>query len=120
MDGVFFAMMLEKSQSETKKNLEYYILYYTYHNLNIPFDCRTICFAISGLGYQKNYVAMTLSRLKKMRYISEPKLGIYLMNEENFEIIKTTNPEFAKELKLKLVYDKTVSCQKSTCMEYLH
>ena len=107
--------MLVKSQSETKKNLEYYILYYIYHNLNIPFDCKTICFAISGLGYHKNYVAMTLSKLKKMRYISEPRLGIYVMTDESFEIIQTTNPEFAKEIKSKLMYDKTVSCQKSSC-----
>ena len=108
-------MMLQKSQSETKKNLEYYVLYYTYHNLNIPFDCRTICFAISDIGYQKNYVAMTLSRLKKMRYISEPKLGIYVMNETSFEIIQTTNPELAKEIKSKLMYDKSVNCQQSSC-----
>lgn len=57
---------------------------------------------------------MTLSKLKRMRYISEPRLGIYVMNRESFEIIQTTNPEFAKEIKSKLVYDKTVSCQKSS------
>jgi len=107
-------MMLQRSVNESRKNLEFYILYYTYHNLNIPFDCKTICFAINGLGYQKNYVAMTLSKLKRMRYISEPRLGIYVMNRESFEIIQTTNPEFAKEIKSKLVYDKTVSCQKSS------
>ncbi len=106
--------MLQRSVNESRKNLEFYILYYTYHNLNIPFDCKTICFAINGLGYQKNYVAMTLSKLKRMRYISEPRLGIYVMNRESFEIIQTTNPEFAKEIKSKLVYDKTVSCQKSS------
>lgn len=107
-------MMSVKPVIETKKNLEFYILYFTYHNLNIPFDCKTICYAINGLGYQKNYVAMTLSKLKRMRYISEPRLGIYVMNEESFEIIQTTNPEFAKEIKSKLMYDKTVSCQKSS------
>ncbi len=113
--GDFFAMMLIHPKNELKKNLEFYILYYTYHNLNIPFDCKTICFAIESIGYQKNYVAMTLSKLKKMRYISEPKLGIYVMDETSFEIIQTTNPELAKEIKSKLIYDKSVNCQQSSC-----
>jgi len=112
--GDFFDMMLIHPKNQIKRNLEFYILYYTYHNLNIPFDCKTICFAIRGLGYQKNYVAMCLSRLVKMRYISEPKLGIYLMDKESIEIIQTTNPELSKEIKSKLMYDKTVSCPKSS------
>jgi len=112
--GVFFDMMLIKEESETRKKLEYYILYYTYHNINIPFDCKTIYFAIESLGYQKNYVAMTLSKLVQRRYLTEPQLGIYVMTKDSFEIIQTTNPDFAKQIKSRLKYDKTVKCQNSS------
>jgi len=106
--------MLVKKERELSKNLDYYVLYYTYHNINIPFDCKTIHFVLQGLSYRKNYLAMTLSKLVRNRYLTEPQLGIYVMTDESFEIIETTNPILAKEIKSKLHYDKTVSCQKST------
>ncbi len=112
--GVFFDMMLIKEESQTRKKLEYYILYYTFHNMNIPFDCKTITFAIKSLKYGKGYIAMTLSNLVHRRYLTEPEVGIYVMTEDSFEIIQTTNPDFAKEIKSRLKYDKTVKCQNSS------
>jgi hypothetical protein len=105
-------MLIQKSQIEKGKALDYYILYYTFHNINIPFDCKTIGFALRGLGYQKNYLAMTLSRLVKCRFLAEPKLGIYCMTQDTFEILHTIDPELAQEIKSRLKYDKTVNCPK--------
>ena len=108
--GDFFGMLIQKSENQRTKALDYYILYYTFHNLNIPFDCKTISFALRGLGYQKNYLAMTLSRLVRCRFLAEPKLGIYCMTQDTFEILKTLDPELSQEIKSRLHYDKTVEC----------
>ena len=69
-------MMLEELNLSEKKSLDFYILFYTYHNRNVPFNVKTILFTMKGLGYQKNYLAMTISKLSKLRYLSEPDLGI--------------------------------------------
>ncbi len=116
-------MMLQKSQTKLSKNLDFYILWYSYQlmeltkylPINVTFDNKTILFALRGLGYQKNYIAMTLSKLVRIKYLNEPEIGVYKMTEDCFEIIKVTNPEFAKEIKSKLTYDKTVNWQKSSC-----
>lgn len=114
--GDFFTMLIQDTQTKVQeKNLDFYILYYTYHNINIPFDCKTIGFALKSLGYQKNYVAITLSKMVRNRYLSEPQLGVYVMDQRSFEILESHDPDIAKEIKSKLKYDKTVSCQKSTC-----
>jgi len=110
--GDFFGMLLQKSEDQKGKGLDFYILYYTFHNINIPFDCKTIGFALRALGYQKNYLAMTLSRLVRCRFLSEPKLGIYCMTQDTFEILKTLDPQLAQEIKSRLKYDKTVECPK--------
>jgi len=108
-------MMLVDLQTQVKRNLEFYILYYTYHNRNVPFSCKTISFALKELKYKSTYVGITLSRLRRCRYLTEPILGIYVMTEESFQFIKDTNPELAQEIKSKLKYQKTVNCQKSIC-----
>ena len=108
-------MLLQKTETNVQKNLDFYILYYTFHNINVPFDCKTISFALRNLGYRKNYVAITLSKLVRNRYLYEPILGVYVMTERGFEVLETNDPVFAKEIKSKLRYDKTVNCQKSIC-----
>jgi len=107
-------MLIQKSENQKGKGLDFYILYYTFHNINIPFDCKTIGFALRALGYQKNYLAMTLSRLVKCRFLAEPKLGIYCMTQDTYEILQTIDPELSQEIISRLRYDKTVECPKFT------
>lgn len=97
-------MMLVNPQTELKRNLEFYILYYTYHNRNVPFSCKTISFALKELKYKNSYIGITLSKLRRFRYIAEPKLGVYMMTDESFQSIKDINPELAQEIKSKLKY----------------
>jgi len=108
--GDFFGMLIQKRAEEKGKGLDFYILYYTFHNINIPFDCKTLGFALSGLNYKKNYLAMTLSKLVRNRFLDEQALGIYCMTQESFEILSTLDPVIAKEIKSRLMYDKTVKC----------
>lgn len=107
-------MMLVNAQTELKRNLEFYILYFTYHNRNVPFSCKTISFALKELKYKNSYIGITLSKLRRFRYLTEPILGVYVMTEKSFQSIKDTNPDLAQEIKSKLKYQKTVNCQKST------
>jgi len=112
--GDFFGMLIQKSESEREKALDFYILYYTFDNFNIPFDCKTISFALRALGYQKNYLAITLSRLVRCRFLAEPERGIYCMTQDTFEILKTLDPDLAQEIKSRIKYDKTVKCPNFT------
>lgn len=114
-------MMLENLQSElppvilNKKNLEFFILSYTLQNQNVPFNCKTISYALKGLNYQKNYIAITLSKLVRFKYISEPELGVYVMTNEAFQVIKNTNPVLAQEIKSNMKCDNVRNWQKSIC-----
>jgi len=108
-------MMLVNPQTELKRNLEFYILYYTYHNRNVPFSCKTIAFALKELKYKNSYIGITLSKLRRFRYLTEPRLGVYVMTDDSFQSIKDTNPDLAQEIKSKLMYDRSVNCQKSIC-----
>jgi hypothetical protein len=103
-------MLIQKREEEKGKALDFYILYYTFHNINIPFDNKTLGFALSGLNYKKNYLAMTLSKLVKTRFLEEQSNGIYCMTQDSFKILDTLDPQLAKELKSRLKYDKTVKC----------
>ncbi len=104
-------MLIQKREQERGKGLDFYILYYAFHNINIPFDCKTLAFALRGLDYKKNYLAMTLSRLKKCRFLTEEAHGIYCMTQESFKMLDTLDPVLAKELKCRLKFEKSVECQ---------
>ncbi len=104
----------QKSKSERKVPLDFYILWLGYHHMNIPFNAKTMMYALKGLGYQKNYLAMTLSKLSKKRFLFTDELGIFLMTEITFEHIEIVNPTLAKDIKSKLMYDKLLNWQKST------
>lgn len=110
--GDFFGMLVQKREEEKGKGLDFYILYYTFHNINIPFDCKTLGFALRGLNYKKNYLAMTLSKLVRSRFLDEQALGIYCMTQDSFKMLNTLDAQLAKEIKSRLKYDMTVKCPK--------
>ena len=101
--GDFFAMLVIcENQLEQKKDLAFFILCYTYMHRNIPFNCKSLSFALKSLGYKKSYVAISLSKLRRLRFLIEPELGIYVMTDETFELINKTNPKLAQEIKVKV------------------
>jgi len=108
-------MMLQKLQSEVKKNLEFFILSYTLQNQEVPFNCKTISYALRELNYQKNYIAITLSKLVKFKYLSEPELGVYVMSNDTFQVIENTNPVLAQEIKSNMKCNNVRNWQKSIC-----
>lgn len=115
MVGDFFmSIQNQVSKNEKKNPLDFYILWIGYHHLNLPFNAKTMMYALKGLGYQKNYLAMTLSKLSRKRFLFTDNCGIFLMTETTFEHIEIVNPALAKDIKSKLMYDKLLNCQKST------
>ena len=111
--GDFF-MMLQNLQ-EIKKNLEFFILSFTLQYRDVPFNCKTISYALRGLNYQKNYIAITLSKLVRFKYISEPELGVYIMTNDTFKVIENTNPVLAQEIKSNMKCNNIENWQKSIC-----
>lgn len=107
-------MMLQNLESEIKKNLEFFILSYTLQNQDVPFNCKTICYALREINYQKNYIAITLSKLVKIKYLSEPELGVYVMTYDTFQVIENTNPVLAQEIKSNMC-NNIGNWQKSIC-----
>jgi len=105
----------QKSKNEKKASLDFYILWLTFHHMNIPFNAKTMMYALRGLGYQKNYLAMTLSKLSKKRFLFTDRLGVFLMTEQTFEHIEVVSPSLAEDIKSKLVYNKLLNWQKSIC-----
>lgn len=100
-------------QVRTKKDLSFFILYYMYKHQNIPFNSKSLSFALKSLGYKKSYVAISLSKLRRLRFLSEPEVGIYVMTGEAFDSIQRLDPKLAQEIKYKVTNNNTESWQKS-------
>jgi len=88
------------------KNIEFYFLNFFYNNRNLPFNAKTLHCHFKCMGYKQGYTAISLSKLGRARYLSEPEIGVYMMRDSDFDKIKKLNPQLAESIKLKINHNK--------------